>query len=755
MKYRGTSLSAARCLNGVLFLLVLTGLNGCKFHDDEGAQGPILATTNAYTRLRFEPNQGQAPTGSDYLTGGPGYFVSLKTAEATLTLKKQPATSDKRIESRSRLARSLGKHLFSEVREPAPVQATMRVQLIGANSHATVRASHELSGRSNYISGPDSAKWHTNIAGYGEVKYQSVYPGIDLVYRGNNQGDLEYDFHVAPGAHPKSIRLSYQGIDRLTLNSAGDLVMQTAAGKVRQHKPFIYQEVAGLRRAVSGGYVLKDGHEVVFQVGRYDSSRPLIIDPTLTYATFIGGAGDPLSGDKDSGNGIAVDAAGNIYVVGNTNSLGRYDTDIFVRKFNPSGTRLLYATYLDSNGTNDEGYGIAVDPAGNAYVTGQFGDASLGWGMGVLVAKLSPTGVPIYEGTFGADWPYYCDDVGYAIAVDNLGNAYVVGQTWNLGTPFPTTTGAFQTRGLGGQDAFLAKINPQGTRFVYSTLLSSSGDDIASGVALRKVTNGYNAYVIGTTSLADDFPTTAHSFQRHSGGAADVFVIQLNTSGSKPVYSTYFGGNGNDEAGSIAVDSVGNAYLTGRTSIELLADGPHFPIVHAFQPVYGGDGGGTPAESNAFVAKLNPTGTALVYSSYMGGGGYSLADAGTAITVDGAGNAYLTGYTETDTDIFTGAHFPILHAFQTKNAGGADAFITKISPLGALRYSSYLGGHNDDGGNGIALGKAGTAYASNVYLAGTTWSADFPVTLNAFQRKIGGACDYPSSCPDAFVAVVK
>src|SRR5262249_36953642 len=246
------------------------------------------------------------------------------------------------------------------------------------------------------------------------------------------------------------------------------------------------------------------------------------------------------------------------------------------------------------------------------------------------------------------------------------------------------------------RDAFLAKINPRGTDFVYSTLLSSSGVDIASGVALRKVANGYNAYVIGTTSLADDFPTTAHSFQRHSGGAADVFVIQLNASGSKPVYSTYFGGNGNDEAGRIAVDSVGNAYLTGSTSEEPLADGPHFPIVNAFQPVYGGDGGGTPAESNAFVAKLNPTGTALVYSSYMGGGGYGLDDAGTAITVDGAGNAYLTGFTETATDIFTGAHFPILHAFQTKNAGGADAFIAKISPLGALQYSSYLGGHNDD-----------------------------------------------------------
>ena len=422
-------------------------------------------------------------------------------------------------------------------------------------------------------------------------------------------------------------------------------------------------------------------------MGRYDASRSPTIDPSITYGTFIGGAGNSSNGDKDSGNDVAVDPAGNIYVTGDTNSLGRYDTDIFVRKFDPTGTRLLYATYLDSSQTNDEGHGMAVDAAGNAYVTGQFGDGQLRYGRGVLVAKLSPTGVPIYEGTFGADAPNYSDDVGYDIAVDDSGNAYVVGLTWNLGTPFPTTKGAFQEIGVGGREAFVAKINPEGTDFVYSTLLGSSGVDIATGITLRKVAEGYNAYVIGTTSLAGDFPTTPGAFQPHSGGAADVFVVQLNATGSQLVYSTYLGGIGNDEGAAIAVDSIGNAYLTGFTSKEPLAAGPGFPIVNAFQPVYGGDGGGTPAESNVFVTKLNPSGTDLVYSSYMGGGGYSLDDGGTAITVDGAGNAYLTGYTETDTDIFTGAHFPIVNAFQARNAGGEDAFVAKIGAQGALVYS--------------------------------------------------------------------
>jgi hypothetical protein len=773
MKLRGL-MWPSKSIGGSLLLLAAMCIAGAVATDPHGRLGATVgslpsalaaAESSASERVeiprarvpvQFEVNRGQAAPGVDYIARARGYIVSLDATGAALTLQAAQVHSEMRHAPDERLAQAFAKHrLPHDVRQPPPKRAIFRLQLLGANPHAPFSGLDQLPGRVNYASGADRAKWFTNIPTYARVRYQAVYPGIDLIYHGNNQGGFEYDFHVAPGADPASIRLRYQGVEALALDSVGDLVIRTAAGEVRQHKPLIYQEIAGLRRAVSGGYVLKGSHEAAFQVAPYDASRSLVIDPTITYGTFIGGPGDPLSGDKDSGNGIAVDAAGNIYVVGNTNSLGRYDTDIFVRKFDPSGTKLLYATYLDSGNADDEGYGIAVDAAGNAYVTGQFGDAQLGYGRGVLVAKLSPTGVPIYEGTFGADAPYYSDDVGYGIAVDDLGNAYVVGQTWNLGTPFPTTKGAFQETGRGGQDAFVAKINPSGTDFVYSTLLSSSGDDIALGIALRKVADGYHAYVIGTTSLADDFPTTPNALQPHSGGAADVFVVQLNATGSAPVYSTYLGGNGNDEAGGIAVDSVGNAYLTGWTSLEPLVAGPHFPIVNAFQPVYGGDGGGTPAGSNAFVAKLNPSGTALVYSSYMGGGGgYGLADAGTSIQADSAGNAYLTGYTETDTDIFTGAHFPILNAFQTKNAGGADAFVAKITAQGALVFSSYLGGHNNDGGNGIGLGKAGTAYANNVYLAGTTWSADFPVTSNAFQKVIGGACDYPSSCPDAFLTVI-
>ena len=490
---------------------------------------------------------------------------------------------------------------------------------------------------------------------------------------------------------------------------------------------------------------------IVLGLGIQSSARS---EPAIAYSTFLGGlSGDPYSHiDKDEGNDIAVDVAGNIYVVGSTNSLGRYDTDVFVRKFDPSGSTLLYETFLDSNGTHDIGYGIAVDPAGNAYVTGQFGDPMLpGSGLGVLVAKLGPTGIPRYKVTFGAGGRGYSQDYGVRIAADDAGNAYVVGTTFPYGTPFPTTAGAFQRQAAGVvSDAFVVKLNPSGG-FVYSTLLGGSGADEGTSIAIRKVGSGYNAYVTGVTAT-NDFPTTPGAFRRTFGGASDAFVTQLNETGSALVYSTYLGGNGRDEGHGIAVDAAGNAYLTGWTGKEPLDSVSRFPIVNAFQPIYGGQGGATPAAANAFVTKLNPTGSALVFSSYMGGGGYELYDVGIAIKVDAAGDAYLTGITGTDTDIFTGARFPIRNAFQPQRASSYynDAFVAKVSPQGALIYSSYLGGLYTDEGHGIAVGPSGS-----VYVTGVTNSEDFAITPDAYQPEIsGGGCSYTFQCPDAFVVKV-
>lgn len=469
---------------------------------------------------------------------------------------------------------------------------------------------------------------------------------------------------------------------------------------------------------------------------------PLLTNPLMTYSTYLGGNGYPSSPDKDAGNDIAVDAAGNIYVVGSTNSLGRYDSDVFVRKFDPSGSRLLYETFLDSDGSDDVGFGIAVDAAGQAYVTGRLGDWWFQQGRGALAAKLSPTGVPLYQVTLGADGDSgFSGDFGVRIAVDDAGNAYVTGLTYQpLSRPFPTTAGAFQESfGGGSQDAFVAKINPQG-QVVYATLLGGSGDDQAWGITIRKVGNVYHAYVTGETNSTEDFPITTGVFQSTFGGVTDVFVTQLNDTGSAPIYSTFLGGNGTDKGFAIAVDSAGSAYLTGLTAEAPLSSN-NFPVINAFQSTYGGTGS-NPALANAFVAKLNPAGSALVYSSYMGGAGSPLSDVGHAIKVDGAGYVYLAGSTETRPDLYTGLGFPIIHAFQPEHGGGvSDAFVTKLSPQGALVSSSYLGGNGEEGGNGIALDASG-----NVYVIGTTDSPNFPISQNPFQGTLFGV--------DAFVTKI-
>lgn len=462
--------------------------------------------------------------------------------------------------------------------------------------------------------------------------------------------------------------------------------------------------------------------------------------PTIAYSTYLGGSGNPSSPDKDAGNGIAVDAAGNVYVVGSTNSLGRGDADVFVRKFDPGGTQLLYETTFGSGDSDDAGYGIAVDGAGNAYVTGRWGDFLLGRGLGAFAVKLNPAGSPVYQVTFGADAEGgLSGDVGARIAVDASGNAYVAGTSFEpFWQAFPTTPGALQrTHGGGVADAFVVKLGASGN-VIYSTLLGGGTFDRGWGIA---VDAGGSAYVVGDSD--GGFPTTAGSYQPVFGGGADAFVSRISPSGAALLYSTYLGGNGAEAGLAIALDASGNAYLTGSTS-RLPTTENDFPVVNAFQPTYGG------GSSNAFVAKLAAGGGALLYASYMGGQGSNLQDVGVAIAVDGAGYAHLAGRSETVPDAGGGNAFPILDAFQPEHAGGvADAFLTKLTPGGQLVHSSYLGGSQFENANGLAVDAAG-----DVYLTGTTWSQDFPIA-NAYQPQPGGgsACDL-GLCADAFVTKV-
>ena len=680
--------------------------------------------------LSFEINQGQTDAEVKFLSRGKGSTVFLTPNEAVLSLKKRQDRSEvldvKSVASlsKSRTHKSLSENSQSATEGQNP--AVLRIKLIGANPQPELAGLEELPGKVNYFIGNDPRKWRANISTFAKVKYKDVYPGIDLVYYGN-QGQLEYDFIVAPGADSKIIKFDIQGADKLEVNARGDLALKTDNAEILQYKPMVYQEDGDAKKLLSGHYVLRGEHELGFQVAGYDASRPLIIDPVLVYSTYIGG------NSTEFGRGIAIDSAGNAYVAGLTAStdfptvnrlqpVSVDSEDAFVLKLNSTGSALVYSTYFGGSGS-DDAMGIAVDLAGNAYVTGVSYSTDFPTTPGALgiplndsgnafVTKLNPTGSGFVYSTYlgGSDL-----DQGHGIAVDLAGNAYVTGFTGS--TDFPTTAGAFQTTN-DGQRAFVAKLNLTGSALVYSTYLGGSdGGEVGGGITVD--TSG-NAYVTGHTG-AIDFPTV-NPLQPELKGGVDVFVSKLNPAGTGLVYSTFLGGSGSDGAAGIAVDSAGNAYVTGST------DSTDFPTVNAFQAVFGGN-------LDAFVAKLNATGSVLVYSTYLGGGsgGGSSggSEVGLGIAVDLAGNAYLTGYTGS-TD------FPTVNPLQPVFRGSGDAFVAKINASGtALVYSTYLGGGSvdPDVGNGIAVDAAG-----NAYVTGSTSSADFP-TVNAFQAVLGGNLD--------------
>jgi Beta-propeller repeat len=670
--------------------------------------------------LHFEENRGQTHEDVRFLARGPGYSLFLTATDAVLTLIK-PESIARKPAARGRSGRG-------------PATGTvLRMTFADANPAPRVAGLEELPGKANYFIGNDAAKWRTSVPTYAKVHYREVYPGIDLVYYGK-QRQLEYDFVVRPGADLSAIALHLTGADKVEVDVQGDLVMHTAAGPMRQRKPLIYQEVGGVRKEIQGGYVLKGKHQVGFRVAAHDASQPLVIDPVLVYSTYLGGSGE------DRSPAIAVDADGNAYVTGMTFSpdfpttAGAFQTSFgdgsfhaFVTKLNPTGSALVYSTYLGGSGA-EAGYGIAVDPAGNAFVTGNTNSsnfpttttaAQTTYGGGLccdaFVTQLDAAGSALVYSTYlGGSG----DDEGNAIAVDPAGNAYVTGLTSS--TDFPTTAGAFQTTLAGGFDAFVTKLNPAGSvSLVYSTYLGSGG---GSGIAADA---SGNAYVTGSTD-STNFPTTKGAFQTiYGGGISDGFVTKLDPTGAVLVYSTYLGGSGEDGSSAIAVDADGSAYMTGGTF------SPDFPTtMGAFQTIYGG------GSSDAFVTKLDPSGSALVYSTNLGGSG---GEEGHGIAVDSAGNAFVAGNTNS-------SNFPTtVTAFQTTYGGGAccDAFVTKLDAAGsALVYSTYLGGSGNDGGSAIAVDAS-----ANAYVTGFTESGDFPTTAGVFQTS-------NARISDAFVAKI-
>jgi len=634
--------------------------------------------------LHFEKNQGQTDSRVRFVARGGGYAFFITDTETVAVLQKQGV---------------------------AP--AVLRTQLIGASRQPHVEGDALLEGKSNYLVGADPSKWRTNVPQFGRVRASEVYVGIDVVYYGN-QGEIEYDFVVAPRSDPRQIRMRFEGAERIETEASGDLVLRLDGGEIRQRAPVAYQERGGSRQVVQARYRRLGAREFGIALGAYDPGLPLVIDPVLAWSTYLGGGG------SDGANAIAVDAAGNVYVTGATQSINfpianalqavnAGGVDAFVTKLNAAGSALVYSTYLGGSFL-DSGNDIAVDGSGNAYVAGdtystnfptanafQTSNAGL---LDVFVAKLNAAGTAlVYSSYLGGTG----SDQTTAIAIDPSGNAYLAG--FSDSADFPTAN-AMQAVNGGLYDAFVTKLNAAGSAIVYSTYLGGTAFDRAAGVA---VDASGSAYIAGDTA-SPNFPL-ANALQASNGGMRDAFAAKLNAAGTALVYSTYLGGSGLELANAIVVDGAGSAYVAGFT------DSTNFPTANALQASYAG-------LNDAFVTKLNAAGTALVYSTYLGGSGEDIAS---AVAVDSAANVFVAGRTNS-------ANFPTVNTSQPFNASGAaDAFASKLNAAGtALLDSTYLGGSTGDGALGIAVDSAGS-----MYVAGFTTSTNFPIA-HALQASKGG-----------------
>jgi Beta-propeller repeat len=675
--------------------------------------------------LAFEANQGQTDPQVKYIARGKGYTAFLTADETVFAMQSPRANAG--ITGKGGL---LSAHKTDKATKDET--AAIRMKLVGANENAPIAAENELPGHSNYFFGNDRTKWHAGVKQYARVSYNHVYPGVNLAFHGQ-QKQLEFDFIVAPGADPKAIRFDVSGAKKISTDSTGNLVLSSAVGDVVLHKPVTYQSSENTRKMVESRFVVAK-NTVSIQVGNYDRRRELVIDPAVSYATYLGGAAE------DDAYAIAVDGSGAAYVTGQTASTSfpgasgspKGGFDVFVSKISPTGTSLDYSTLVGGS-QDDSGISIALDGSGDAYVCGGtksttdfpvqpltvYQPAYGGGTIDGFVFELSPTGSLQFSTYIGGNQ----DDVATGVAVDTTG-VYVTGNTNS--NPFPTTSGAFQTGLVGPGNGFITKLNTSGGKpAIYSTLLGAGGESFNA----IDVDSKGDAYVTGA-AINGSFPHTSGVVQPAcsscSSSVSDAFVSVINPTGTGLVYSTFLGGSALDQGFGIAVDRAsGNAYVTGVTQSS------NFPATL-------GTFGGT---QNAFVTALNPTGTSKLYSTFLGGSGTDLA---AGIAVDSSQKAYVTGETNSP-------NFPVVGATQGTPGGGTDAFVTEISASGTVIFSTYLGGTQNENltgpGNLTGIGAiAVDAAGSNIYIAGNTASSDFPTTgANVQPGGYGGT-------GDAFVA---
>lgn len=674
MMHCRTRLCAALLVCGAISGISACGRKPVATPRPNHSSGAHRLVAAGHVPLAFELNVGQVDRAVKFLTRGSGYQLFFTNDAATWVFRPSDGPSAANV---------------------------LRMHVVGGNPDARVSGSGGQPGRTHYFRGADPSEWRTNVPTFARVHYSAVYPGIDLQYYGR-EGQLEYDFVVSPGVDPGLITVAFEGVDRMSKDGAGNLVLETPAGRLVQHRPLAYQVVDGVRQIVESRYVVTETNQIGFALGAYDPRQPLVIDPVISYSTYLGGTGGAYG---DQAYGIAVDVNDNIYLTGKTVSASfpvqnsqPANNDVFVLKMTPAGA-LVYVVVVNGNGS-DSGEGIAVDANGQVFVTG-FTDSTNfptlnpvhqdAIGRDAFAFKLDASGVIAYSTYLGGDDSF---DYGEAVAIDASGNAYVTGTTKSANFP---VFNALQPV-IRGQDAFAVKLDPDGN-LLYGTFLGGSNAEAAESIA---VDADGSFYVAGWTT-STNFPTAQSTVSKANG--EDVFVSHFAPDGSAFIYSRYLGGNSHERPFALTPDGAGGVYVGGRT------DSTNFP---AMLPLHSDKPG-----TDAFLTRLGAGGV-VSFSTYLGGNGWERI-LGLSVR---DGLLFVTGQTfSTD--------FPIVDAVQPAKAGDtttADAFVATVDvALSTLESSTYLGGTRNEEGRGVAA-----LPGFNVFVAGWTESTDFP-TVRAIQ----------------------
>jgi hypothetical protein len=675
----------------LVWFAIWFGANNVLAADSASAPPSPLLQNYLGLPLSFEANRGQAPSPYGFVAHGPGYALGVAPSEVALTLH---SPGSKPSDSKSFLDRQFAKWLPAEGGRTSEVH----LRLTGGNPEAAITGLDELPGRSNYFIGNDPSQWRIQVPQYRRVRMAGVYPGTDLVFYGNPR-QLEYDFQVQPGADPSQIRFAISGAQAVSLDAAGNVVLETTAGELRLKSPVAYQKIAGNRQAVESRFRMLASGEIGFKLGPYDATQPLVIDPVLVYSVLV---------DGNQGSevlGITVDGNGNAYITGNTCSTDFPTTagplqsghtgfsffceDVFVMKLDPTASSLIFSDFIGGSGA-ESGTRLTLDNSHNIYV------------VGLTASSNFPTSATAVKRQLGTQQPS-CPLVA------------------GIGSP------CF--------DAFALKLSADGSTLLYSTLLGGSYTDIATDV---KVNSNLEAYVVGVT-MSSNFVPQPNGLQTTFGGGlcqqslrpcADIFLVKLNADGSAAPYVTYFGGNGEESAAAMILDGSGNVYIAGSSENVATSQVQTTTIIPPSGGVPGGD-------CEVWVGKLNPgnpPNQQLIYSTVIQG---ENDEGASDLKVDANGFAYVVGATSSP-------HFPTTSGVFQPSFGGpssntfcqaeeltsvlapacGDAFVLKLDPNGqSLTFSTFLGGSDVDDASGIAFDSQG-----HIWLVGRTASADFQLS---------------------------